>query len=479
VTTGVRPDDDLESVWDTYLGTTPQRTVLVADGASVTASGGPSQAVYPKRSELRRAERAGNRRGADRRPAGSRPKGQGPQPGHPNHLTYAGYGAPAAERGTFGRALRPTEPRARVTTPQQRAQDPDTNPSGILLPRYGAAFPADQATPPRGVALPVTPRSAAVLPPPTTGPLPVVEPAAERDDEPSPFPPGFVPPTVPKDPNTGAIARVVNTAATGLPVTLSPDPAAWTLDTDAAPRRTGRRRGEANAPAPARQKKKSPKVLRTGTLVPGKGTAGAARLLVLALVVGFEGLAVTSLARTAQTEPEPHEQLGIIPESAAVLAEADGRQHAAVAAQAESNTLAVAHDKSGSAKVTAALNQVQAAQDRARRAAERREAILQNAREDPRSVARLMLADRGWGSSQFSCLNSLWNKESRWNYQAQNPSSGAYGIPQALPGSKMASVAPDWRTNPITQIEWGLDYIAGRYGTPCAAWGHSQSVGWY
>jgi murein DD-endopeptidase MepM/ murein hydrolase activator NlpD len=279
-----------------------------------------------------------------------------------------------------------------------------------------------------------------------------------------------VPPTVPTDPNSGAIARVVNTAASGLPVTVTPDPAAWTLDEEAAPRRSGRRRGTpTTAPAPARTKKqKSPKV---GTLVPGKGTAGAARLLVLALVVGFEGLAVTSLARTAQTEPEPHEQLGVIPESAAVLAEADGREHAALVAQEESHTLAVAQDKSGSAKVAAA--------DRVRAAAERREAVLRNAREDPRSVAKLMLADRGWGSSQFSCLNSLWNKESRWEYTAQNPSSGAYGIPQALPGTKMASAGSDWRTNPITQIEWGLDYIADRYGTPCAAWGHSQDVGWY
>ena len=122
---------------------------------------------------------------------------------------------------------------------------------------------------------------------------------------------------------------------------------------------------------------------------------------------------------------------------------------------------------------------MKAAADRAREAAERRAAIIRNAQQDPRSVAKLMLADHGWGASQFSCLNSLWNKESRWNYRAQNPSSGAYGIPQALPGTKMASAGSDWRTNPVTQIEWGLDYIADRYGTPCAAWGHSQSVGWY
>jgi hypothetical protein len=90
-----------------------------------------------------------------------------------------------------------------------------------------------------------------------------------------------------------------------------------------------------------------------------------------------------------------------------------------------------------------------------------------------------MAADRGWGSGQFSCLNSLWQRESRWNYRAMNPSSGAYGIPQALPGGKMASAGSDWRTNPVTQIRWGLGYIADRYGTPCGAWSQSEASGWY
>ena len=90
-----------------------------------------------------------------------------------------------------------------------------------------------------------------------------------------------------------------------------------------------------------------------------------------------------------------------------------------------------------------------------------------------------MMAGHGWGDSEFSCLESLWNRESSWNYQAENASSGAYGIPQALPGSKMSEVASDWETNPSTQITWGLNYISGRYGTPCSAWAHSESVGWY
>ncbi|MFF2273913.1 lytic transglycosylase domain-containing protein [Agromyces sp. NPDC058136] len=95
------------------------------------------------------------------------------------------------------------------------------------------------------------------------------------------------------------------------------------------------------------------------------------------------------------------------------------------------------------------------------------------------AIARDMLAARGMGDDQFGCLVALWNKESGWNVYAENRSSGAYGIPQALPGSKMGSVGSDWATNPATQIEWGLGYIAGRYGTPCGAWDSSQSRGWY
>ena len=94
-----------------------------------------------------------------------------------------------------------------------------------------------------------------------------------------------------------------------------------------------------------------------------------------------------------------------------------------------------------------------------------------------RDIARSQLAARGW-SDQFGCLDRLWQKESGWRTTASNP-SGAYGIPQALPGSKMASAGDDWRTNPATQIRWGLGYIKGRYSTPCGAWSHSQSTGWY
>jgi Transglycosylase SLT domain len=98
---------------------------------------------------------------------------------------------------------------------------------------------------------------------------------------------------------------------------------------------------------------------------------------------------------------------------------------------------------------------------------------------DPRGIARSMMASRySWGAGQFSCLNSLWNHESGWNPHAANP-SGAYGIPQALPGSKMATAGGDWRDNPATQIAWGLSYVKSTYGTPCGAWSAFQSKGWY
>ena len=99
--------------------------------------------------------------------------------------------------------------------------------------------------------------------------------------------------------------------------------------------------------------------------------------------------------------------------------------------------------------------------------------------DDPREIAQALLSEFGFGPEQFGCLDSLWSRESGWRVNADNPSSSAYGIPQALPGSKMATAGADWAYNPETQIRWGLGYIAGRYGTPCGAWGHSQSHGWY
>ncbi len=96
-----------------------------------------------------------------------------------------------------------------------------------------------------------------------------------------------------------------------------------------------------------------------------------------------------------------------------------------------------------------------------------------------KAIAWEMVIARGWDTAQYDCLVALWQRESNWNVYAHNPSSGAYGIPQALPGTKMASAGADWATNPVTQITWGLGYIAARYSTPCGAWEHSESHNWY
>lgn len=89
------------------------------------------------------------------------------------------------------------------------------------------------------------------------------------------------------------------------------------------------------------------------------------------------------------------------------------------------------------------------------------------------------IARYGWGDGEYRCLVLLWTRESSWRADAYNASSGAYGIPQSLPGSKMAVAGADWRTNAATQIEWGLSYIAARYGAPCGAWAHSEAYNWY
>lgn len=96
-----------------------------------------------------------------------------------------------------------------------------------------------------------------------------------------------------------------------------------------------------------------------------------------------------------------------------------------------------------------------------------------------RATGCALLQEWGFSLDHMSCLDNLWTRESNWNELAENPSSGAYGIPQALPGDKMAEYGDDWRTNPVTQIEWGLNYIENRYGTPCSAWSFFQVNNWY
>jgi len=99
---------------------------------------------------------------------------------------------------------------------------------------------------------------------------------------------------------------------------------------------------------------------------------------------------------------------------------------------------------------------------------------------DPREIARQIMKNKfGYDDDDYSCFNNIIIRESMWKIDATNPSSGAYGIPQALPGSKMASAGSDWRTNPATQIIWALDYMKKRYGSPCEAWSFKRGHGWY
>jgi len=114
-----------------------------------------------------------------------------------------------------------------------------------------------------------------------------------------------------------------------------------------------------------------------------------------------------------------------------------------------------------------------------RSSGERANVAVSGTKAEYQAYARERCLAYGWSESDFNCLVKLWNRESNWRVTACNKSSGAYGIPQALPASKMASAGSDYKTNYKTQINWGLGYIKARYGSPTAAWNHSQSKGWY
>ena len=170
--------------------------------------------------------------------------------------------------------------------------------------------------------------------------------------------------------------------------------------------------------------------------------------------------------------------------NAAVAKAAAQKAAAAKAAAAKAAAAKAASAKAASAKAAAQqAAQEQAAQQQATQQQAAQQTTAQPATSapsgSPQQIAEQMLSQFGWSSSQFSCLQPLWALESGWNIYASNPSSGAYGIPQALPGSKMASAGPDWQGDAATQIRWGLSYIQGTYGSPCAAWSHEEADGWY
>jgi phage protein D len=143
----------------------------------------------------------------------------------------------------------------------------------------------------------------------------------------------------------------------------------------------------------------------------------------------------------------------------------------------QSKAIAAEHAKLKAEIVAAAKK---AAEERAARARALANRGYEPGVTDPKEIARQILKNKfGYGSSQFDCFDNIIMRESMWRVNATNPSSGAYGIPQALPGSKMASEGSDWRTSPATQIIWGIKYMKDRYGSPCSAWGFKSSHGWY
>lgn len=129
----------------------------------------------------------------------------------------------------------------------------------------------------------------------------------------------------------------------------------------------------------------------------------------------------------------------------------------------------------------AVLNEAERQREAARRAALAAAAsqIAASATGMRATAREMMLSRYGWGDDEFVCFDSIIMRESSWRVNATNPTSGAYGLPQALPAAKMASAGDDWLTNPVTQISWALDYIKGRYGTPCQAWAFWQAHNWY
>ncbi|WP_246846209.1 lytic transglycosylase domain-containing protein [Humibacter ginsenosidimutans] len=196
--------------------------------------------------------------------------------------------------------------------------------------------------------------------------------------------------------------------------------------------------------------------------------------------------AIENLENNYSSDPAVLAKLTDAANSAAVMAEAVAAGHDAGAPIAQA---AVAKAKAEKAAAEAAARAKAAAAAKAAAEAAAASSSSSSSYDTPsvsvsvspgsaQAIAKSMAAARGWGDDQFACLVNLWNRESGWSTTAGNP-DGAYGIPQALPGSKMASAGSDWQTSASTQIAWGLGYIAGSYGTPCNAWAHSQSTGWY
>lgn len=187
-------------------------------------------------------------------------------------------------------------------------------------------------------------------------------------------------------------------------------------------------------------------------------------------------------AHIIATDANVH-RVAVLVELAEQRAAAQARREAE--ARAAAKALAAREAAAREAKAQARAARIEARQQARVEASAAAEAVEVVDQTEPvtagslREMAMREMLAYGFAADQWSYLDRLVMRESGWNPQAQNPSSGAYGLPQSLPGSKMASEGADWRTNPTTQIRWMLGYIAGRYGNPEAAWAHSENIGWY
>jgi Transglycosylase SLT domain len=205
-----------------------------------------------------------------------------------------------------------------------------------------------------------------------------------------------------------------------------------------------------------------------GQLTSAIAVAAPAVIAAPELASAADQLAAERAAAKARANRDAARVKLIAAKQAAKRAKSLGKQTKAIAAQ--------------QAKIKAALAAAarKAAEEKAARARALANRGYQPGVTDPREIARQILKNKfGYGSNQFECFDNIIMRESKWKVDATNPSSGAYGIPQALPGSKMASEGSDWRTNPATQIIWGVKYMEGRYGSPCAAWSFKAANGWY
>jgi hypothetical protein len=213
--------------------------------------------------------------------------------------------------------------------------------------------------------------------------------------------------------------------------------------------------------------------------------------------VATASLGLSAVTRTAPGAPAPAGHPDAVSENAIsrdlgwrFAADAQLRQHLAAeqktARRDEARAAARAAARAGRRAAQKAVQRRAAQQAASQHAAAQKTAAQQSASPavatttsgSPEQIAAAMLGSYGWSPGQMSCLIPLWNRESGWSTTAAN-SSGAHGIPQALPGAKMASAGADWQTDPATQIRWGLGYIQATYGSPCAAWAHEESAGWY